>query len=138
MNSIGDKIPKTGRIGRFVKILDKEVSRDLMLKILTYCRMTNDYSMLNDLDSILGMLEPRIWQFERPVFPNTPTQEDVNGDIKLALAAYNAGGSKVRHYQGVPPFKATHHYIKEVFKHYGSYKQQNSTGSFNLKSFKEA
>ncbi len=27
-------IPKTGRIGRFVKILEKEVSKDLMLKIL--------------------------------------------------------------------------------------------------------
>jgi hypothetical protein len=34
MNSIEDKIPKTGRIGRFVKILEKEVPKDLMLKIL--------------------------------------------------------------------------------------------------------
>jgi len=47
-----------------------------------------------------------------------------DGDIKLALAAYNAGSRKVRHYQGVPPFKATHHYIKKVFKFYQLYKDQ--------------
>jgi soluble lytic murein transglycosylase-like protein len=46
------------------------------------------------------------------------------GDVKLALAAYNAGSKKVRHYQGVPPFKATRHYIKKVFKYYQSYKNQ--------------
>ncbi len=45
-----------------------------------------------------------------------------NGDIKLALAAYNAGSSKVRLYQGIPPFKATKHYIKKVFKYYRIYK----------------
>ena len=47
-----------------------------------------------------------------------------NGDIELALAAYNAGSKKVRHYQGVPPFKATRHYIKKVFKYYQIYKDQ--------------
>ena len=34
MNSIEDKIPKTGRIGRFAKILKKEVPEDLFLKLL--------------------------------------------------------------------------------------------------------
>jgi len=47
-----------------------------------------------------------------------------NGDFKLALAAYNAGSTTVRHYQGVPPFKATQHYIKKVFKYYQLYKNQ--------------
>ena len=47
-----------------------------------------------------------------------------NGDVELALAAYNAGSKKVRHYQGVPPFKATRHYIKKVFKYYQIYKDQ--------------
>jgi soluble lytic murein transglycosylase-like protein len=47
-----------------------------------------------------------------------------DGDIKLALAAYNAGTRKVRQYQGVPPFKATRYYIKKVFEYYQIYKKQ--------------
>ena len=47
-----------------------------------------------------------------------------DGDIKLALAAYNAGSNKVRHYQGIPPYKSTHHYIEKVFKYYKQYKSQ--------------
>lgn len=45
-----------------------------------------------------------------------------DGDLKLALAAYNAGSKKVRHYQGIPPFKSTQYYIKKVFKYYKLYK----------------
>ncbi len=47
-----------------------------------------------------------------------------DGDVQLALAAYNAGSRNVRMYQGVPPFKATKYYIKKVFKYYRSYKAQ--------------
>ena len=49
-----------------------------------------------------------------------------NGDFKLALAAYNAGSTTVRRYKGVPPFKATKHYIKKVFKYYQLYKNQRT------------
>ncbi len=47
-----------------------------------------------------------------------------DGDVKLALAAYNAGSKNVRHYQGIPPYKSTHCYIKKVFKYYELYKDQ--------------
>ena len=52
-----------------------------------------------------------------------------NGDVKLALAAYNAGSRYVRNYKGVPPFKATRHYIRKVFKYYQKYKNQTSGGT---------
>ncbi len=47
-----------------------------------------------------------------------------NGDVKLALAAYNAGSRKVRKYKGVPPYRATKNYIKKVFKYHQYYKSQ--------------
>jgi len=49
------------------------------------------------------------------------------GDIKLALAAYNAGMRTVREHNGVPPFRSTRHYIKKVFEYYQHYKNQVET-----------
>lgn len=47
-----------------------------------------------------------------------------DGDVELALAAYNAGSRKVREHRGIPPFRATKHYIKKVIKYYRYYKDQ--------------
>jgi soluble lytic murein transglycosylase-like protein len=44
-----------------------------------------------------------------------------DGEVKLALAAYNAGSSNVRKYGGIPPFKATKFYINKVLKYYKAY-----------------
>jgi hypothetical protein len=44
-----------------------------------------------------------------------------NGNQELALAAYNAGPSKVMEYEGVPPYEATICYIKKVLEYYRYY-----------------
>ncbi|MGN0192639.1 MAG: lytic transglycosylase domain-containing protein [Candidatus Gastranaerophilaceae bacterium] len=44
--------------------------------------------------------------------------KNFNGDIKLALAAYNAGPGNVRHHGGVPPFPETQNYVSKIFQRF--------------------
>ncbi len=50
-----------------------------------------------------------------------------DGDVKLALAAYNAGTKYVLKYKGIPPFKATRKYIAKVLYYHRLFSETLAT-----------
>ncbi len=46
---------------------------------------------------------------------------EFDGDIEMAIAAYNAGSKKVREFNGIPPYNTTQSYVRKVFEYYQYY-----------------
>lgn len=47
---------------------------------------------------------------------------DLNGDLALTIAAYNAGEGAVLKYGGIPPYEETQNYVTRVLHYYGRYR----------------
>jgi hypothetical protein len=54
------------------------------------------------------------------------------GNIQLALAAYNAGTSEVRKHQGVPPNRSTREFVDRVLEYYWLYKGKATSDNSNV------
>lgn len=72
----------------------------------------------------LGVTNP--WDIEQNVMGGTEYIRDqlrAFGDMRLALAAYNAGPGAVQKYNGIPPYRETQAYVPAVIRWYNIYKE---------------
>lgn len=53
--------------------------------------------------------------------------DEFNGDLDLALAAYNAGPNAVRRHGGIPPYEETRTYVDRVKTYMQNYRQGKDT-----------
>jgi soluble lytic murein transglycosylase len=70
----------------------------------------------------MGVRDP--WQADQNVHGGTRyLRAMVNryGDVRLALAAYNAGPHAVDRYRGIPPYRETQEYVQRVLAYYRKY-----------------
>jgi len=64
--------------------------------------------------------------------------QDFNGDVKLSLAAYNAGASAVARSNGVPPYAETRRYVRRITTLYSDPSKLNRPAAAPIKVLRDS
>ena len=78
-------------------------------------RLRNPYDPVENIGAAVRIIRGRLDKYSDHQWG--PGRYSIK-QIKLALAAYNAGPGAVRKYGGVPPYKETQNYIKRILSSY--------------------
>jgi soluble lytic murein transglycosylase-like protein len=135
-------VPKSGLAANFDALIDARAAAWHVDKALVKAIVANESAFDPRAKSSAGaqglmQLEPATAAELGVTDPYDPAQnvnggtryisgllERFHGDIRLALAAYNAGAGAVEKYGGVPPYAETRAYVEHVMESYRRYKQQ--------------
>lgn len=99
------------------KAVSQKGAQGLMQVMPSFTDQCEIHSPFNAVDNLMGACDCLRRLINR-----------YRGDLRLALAAYNAGPTQVDRYKGVPPFPETMEYVKKVMSLYQRSKENDFRG----------
>ena len=117
---------KNGLDSAFVKAVIKQES-GFQPKVTSHCGAMGLMQLMPATASSMGVKDA--YDPEQNIAGGTKYLKGLldrfGGDKSLALAAYNAGPNAVAKYNGIPPYKETQNYVKNIMSMYQKYNAQN-------------
>ena len=121
-NLIEEYSSKNGLDSAFVKAVIKQES-GFQPKAVSHCGAMGLMQLMPATANSLGVKDA--YDPEQNIAGGTKYLKGLldrfGGDKSLALAAYNAGPNAVAKYNGIPPYKETQNYVKNIMSMYKQY-----------------